>query len=286
MQSIRKVSLVFTVLAIFVMFIPTLGYAGGFGLHLGFGGHHGHSGRIGFGHGGYGYRGSYGRHGYGYGHRGYGYGRYSSYRRHGYGYRNRAYGYNYPYYSSYGRRTRYGGSGYSSPYYRNNYVNDTATYGQETAASQVTHSNNYDGTTSPAWAMLGSGEKQNALNTFANEAQSNPNNGVPKAGYAMAYASLGDLDKGVWAMRRAFRISPDSLHYINLDAQGSVVVEDLINVYRNDVNQNPDAAFMVASLSYIHHDYHTANEYAKIATSEGDTSASVNNLQRLINEQL
>jgi hypothetical protein len=138
-----------------------------------------------------------------------------------------------------------------------------------------------------AWGMLHKGEKEIALNVFANEAQNHPNNGVPKAGYAIANALLGDLDKGVWAMRRAFRISPESLHYLKLEGQSSAVVGDLIQQYKNNLNsQKSDSAFMIASLNYIRHEYKSADEYVKIATSEGDSSASVINLQRLIDEQL
>ena len=47
-------------------------------------------------------------------------------------------------------------------------------------------------------------------------------------GYALAIASNGNLERAIWAMRRAFRIDPDALHYLQLDENGHLLIDNLI----------------------------------------------------------
>ena len=143
------------------------------------------------------------------------------------------------------------------------------------------------GVKSSAWQTLKQGQYGQALTTFANEAQSNPNSGVPKAGYALAIASKGNLDRGIWAMRRAFRIDPDSLHYLQLDEKGHVVIDNLIGQYcSQENNADVDQAFMVSALYYLKHNYIAAKKSIVSAQKNGDKSSSYTNLQRLIDQQL
>lgn len=94
------------------------------------------------------------------------------------------------------------------------------------------------------WESLSHNQPEIAQRIFASEAQNNPDTGIPKVGYAVASAAPGDIDIGVWAMRRAFRIDPDSLHYLSLD-QGSLdIINNLIHQYREE-------AFMSSALNYL-----------------------------------
>lgn len=139
-----------------------------------------------------------------------------------------------------------------------------------------------------AWDLLFKGHHTTAMSLFARQAQENPDNGIYKAGYAMANASLGNLTRAVWAMRRAFRMTPESLHYLTFGPNHSIVAKDLIRSLKDDrdlIDENYDAAFMIASLSYLQHDYDAARKYADLAALEGDGSESLRNLKRLIKKQ-
>ncbi len=211
-----------------------------------------------------------GHHGYYGGHRyGYGYNRYRSYSyypRHNYRYRN--------YYSPYKNKQHYPKPSYSTPAVSNN--------------NQYTDNKN-SGTESRAWVVLSQGQASSALTIFAKEAKSNPKSGIPKVGYALAAASSGDLNTGVWAMRRAFQIDPDSLHYLHLDKASLDVINNIIEQYQYSLKQEDklsNEAFMVSALNYLKHDYIASNTAVEHAIENGDESTSVRNLQRLINQQL
>ena len=208
------------------------------------------------------YYGHYGYHKYG----GHSYYPYKYYRRHRYGY-------------SYRRYQKYPKSYfYSVPVYTQL---NTKSIGNQYSTAQIV------GTNSPAWPYLINGQYNEALNTFAEEAQSHPNSGVPKVGYALAIAFSGNLDRGIWAMRRAFRIDPDSLHYLELDEKGHLLIDNLIGQYSTQENDpDLDHAFMVSALYYLKHDYAAAKISIASAQQYGDKSSSFINLQRLIDQQL
>jgi len=238
-----------------VLFIPGLSFAYG-------GKHYGHS---------------HNRH---YGYRHYGYSRHYGYRRYG----NRHY---YP--GKYYRRKHYG-------YSRRRYQNYPRSFSLAIPKNVVVYvdndSNQYGKSNntvinSSAWETLNQGQYNEALRVFAQQAQSNPRLGVPKAGYALATASVGDLDRGVWAMRRAFQIDPDSLHYLQLGEQGHKVIDNLIDQYSSKENDaDVGQAFMVSALYYLKHDYAAAKQSIASAQQFGDTSSSYMNLQRLIDKEL
>ena len=247
-------------LIVFGLLLPVFSYAG---VSVGYyyGGHHGYS-RHNYG--------GYGRHGY-YGHHGYGYG----YNRH------RAYSY-YP-------RHHYGSRSYYSPYKSyQHYPNPS--YSAPAGSNNNQHTNNkYTGTESTAWDILSKGQASSALTIFAKEAENNPKAGIPKVGYSLAAASSGNLSTGVWAMRKAFRVDPDSLHYLQLDEAGLHVINILIDKYQYSLKQEDNflnEAFMVSALNYLKHDYIASLEAVDHAIKNGDENTSVHNLQRLINQQL
>ncbi len=212
-------------------------------------------------------------------HHGHHYGGYYGYPYYG----NHHYGgyYGYPYYGSH-----YYGGYYNYPYYGDSYRSYRHNSYRE-PDDTVSHHNDYS--TSGAddrqgWSLLAHGEQRRALKTFATQAQNNPKNGTIKVGYALAAADGGDLDRGVWAMRRAMRIDPDSLHYLTLDEDLKGIVNHLITRYKNDSHYNvktTDRDFMLASLYYLLHDTASAGSYLP----ERDTHTSAKNLDHLIHQQ-
>ncbi len=216
---------------------------------------HGHYGHNGYGH--YGYR-KYGGHNY-YPHKYYQYGQYSYYPSRSY--------------QKYPKSHTLAVPDNIKVYSDNN---------------ETLHSNSFHSRiNSRAWQTLTQGEYRTALNIFAQEAQSYPNSGIPKVGYALATASSGNLERGVWAMRRALRIDPTSLHYLQLNEKGRVLIEYLIHQYSSQENQtNFNQAFMVSALHYLIHDYVAAKKSIASAQQYGEKSPSFTNLQKLVDHQL
>lgn len=280
-----------------------------FGGHSNFGGSHRHSGghrHFGSGHRSFGS----GHNRFGSGHRSFGSGHnrfgsghrrlrgshrhFGGYPRYSYAYSPayyapRAYSYYNPSYSNY--RPRY----YSSPSYLggDNYPKkytgggNTYRYNSASARYPDTATESYS-TNDLGWRLLRQNNPREALDVFATQAGKNHNDGVPKVGYALSAAMQGDLNKAAWAMRRAFRIDPDSLHYMKIDASLRTSIDTLLAEYRNQLNHTQgnrhfDVAFMIAALNYLIHE----NDAARIAIGEsvdklGDNSPSALNLQRLV----
>lgn len=240
-------------LVVITFFMPSLSFA--------YGGRH------------HGYNGYYGNHYYGYS----GHYRYQKYGGHSY----------YPY--NYNRRHHYNYPSRSYQYYLKSYSLTVPTYTlliHEGGRNQQSSTQNV-GINSSAWQTLGQGQYRAAFNIFAGEAQSHPNSGVPKVGYALATAFRGDLIRGIWAMRRAFRIDPDTLHYLQLDEKGHLLINNLIGQYSSQEHDaNVDQAFMVSALYFLQHDYAAAKKSIASAQQYGDKSSSFTNLQRLIDQQL
>jgi hypothetical protein len=241
----------------------SIGYYGG---HYGYGHGYGHKYGHSYGHS-YGHR-YYNRHHYpSYSYRHHYYPSHSypyKYQKHNY-YSYRPYQYSYSPYKSYNRS-------YSSGHYSGNY------------AKSSKHSNTYNNS-SDAWTTLANGHAKSALTQFGNEAQTYPNAGLPKAGFALAAAISGDLDKGVWAMRRAFQYDPDSLHQLAKDTRLQHTLNDLIAKYEYPLQHSghhKDEAFMVSALNYLKGDYAAADQAAALAEKDGDRSKSFKNLQQLL----
>ena len=244
------------------------------------------------GHSGYGYYG--GRHG---GHYGYSYG------RHRYGYAPYRYGGRYRY--SYGRRYGYSPYHYSGVYgsypttprvtapgsqgaapnggaYGGNAAIPPTTGPDQGGASRDSSPGTLDG---GGWARLAEGRYSQALAIFAAEASNRPKAGRPKVGYALSMAASGDLRRGAWAMRRALRVDPESMHYVTLDAPLRTRVTQILTRYRDNPGpavRNADAAFMRASLHYLLGDTDSARTAIELAVADGDRGSGTGNLKRLI----
>ncbi len=274
------------------------GYSGG--RHSG---HHGY-GYYGSSYGGH-YRYSYGRYRYGYSPYRYG-GRY----RYSYGRRYGYYPYRYSGRSRYSYSRRYGyypnrsGGAYGSypttppitspggqsaapngGAYGGNASTPPTTRPDRSGASRNSSPGTLDG---GGWARLAEGRYSQALSIFAAEASNRPNAGRPKVGYALSTAASGDLWRGVWAMRRALGVDPESIHYMTLDEPLRVRVTQLITRYRDNPGaavRDADAAFMLASLHYLLGDTDSARTAIDQAIADGDRSSGTGNLKRLIDTE-
>jgi len=248
---------------VFGMWFPTGAMAGGH--YYGDYGHH------------YGYGHSYGHHHGGYGHH-YAYyglglyalrGLYSYHDDHDYGHHYYGSHYYTPYYGHYSYPYSYGYSSYS---------NERHTYNSQDGA-RISHSR--DG-----WQLLKDNHPNDALNAFAIEAQDHPAKGMPKVGYALASAETGQLDRGVWAMRRALRFDPESLHYMTVDKSLQPRIQELIHRYDYDAAsaKATDAAFMRASLHYLLRESADAKKAMDQVVQARDSTVSARNLKKLIHE--
>ncbi len=144
-----------------------------------------------------------------------------------------------------------------------------------------------------AWNALKQGKFDIALDYFIQDAQNHPNSGLPKVGYALSVASLGDLEIATKVMRNAFainpeafKINPDSLRHQHLDKKSLTLINNLIHQFSAAQNDDANHAFMLAALNYLKHHYSAAKKSVSFAQQYGDNSQSVSNLQKLIDQQL
>ncbi len=176
--------------------------------------------------------------------------------------------------------------GYSSHHYRyrpnSDYygLNDDGNYPRSNSATKQRSLEDEKG-----WSLLAQGKARRAKSVFANQANSHPQAGQPKVGYALSSAMLGDLDGGVSAMRRALRTDPDSLHYLTVDEALQPYILDVADRYEERFNgsgRNPDNAFMISALRYLLDDTDAARFAIGQAIDNGDDSTSTANLRGLL----
>jgi len=131
------------------------------------------------------------------------------------------------------------------------------------------------------WKHLKNGNAGQAMQIFAIQSQQNLNTGVPRVGFALAAAANGELDRGIWSMRRAVKMDPGSLDQIAIDDQLEPLIKEINEKYKSGVINNPEpthASFMIAALSYLQQDYSTAQNYIV----DADQSPSTRNLRQLL----
>lgn len=306
----RNINLKLSILSVIFAFIamvlvmPTVEARGG--------GHHAGSGSHGGGHGRHfgGHRGNHGGHSRHFGghrshNRGFGSHRHSS--RSNYNYYPRSYGYSYaPRYSSrsyLSYRPRH-----YSPRFYSNYTPPVRYISINTYPSSYPGSNNtYNAYNSNSadiryiekdmeakvmdnegWRLLAQNRASEALTFFAGQAGRYQKDGIPKVGFALSTAIQGDLDRAAWAMRRAFRIDPNTLHYVNIEQPLRVSVNKLIGEYNAQLEYageagNSDAAFMISALNYLLHNEDAARLAIEEAVGKArDNSQSAQNLYNLV----
>ncbi len=147
---------------------------------------------------------------------------------------------------------------------------------------------------SPTWrvsaeergfAYLVGGDPKRAISVFAKRAEANPENALPKLGYSIAMSELGELELGVWAMRRAIRTDPQALRGVNLDDRLRPRVAALLDVYHPADHAAPhgeDAHFMAAALLWVLGDTEGAGSAIAAAAADGDEHHSTLALSRAL----
>lgn len=179
---------------------------------------------------------------------------------------------------------------YTQPYrdsrFPNAYLNNSY-YQQIQPLQYDNYNNNPVNYSVNAWEALAQGQVRVALKQFSSEARAYPKAAIPKIGYSLSAAASGDLKQGVLAMRRAFKIDPESLRHYQFDQGIRSMVNDLIGKYQYSLKHNgrhKDEAFMVAALSYLINDYTTAYHALQRAEHDGDRSRSWKNLRDFLEE--
>lgn len=144
---------------------------------------------------------------------------------------------------------------------------------------EVAPSRNLTGQNIDAWAALGNYQTAQALDGFAYQKQQNPNNAVPKVGYALTTALAGDYDKAAWAMELALAANVNDLHYFQVDANLQLVLNEMLPNYA-------DAPLMSATILYLQQDYQAADKAIHESLQSCDDCRGEQNLQLLINRKL
>ncbi len=139
------------------------------------------------------------------------------------------------------------------------------------------------------WTLLRDGLASRAILEFGDRAVDEPTAAMPRAGYALARAELGDLQGGVRAMRAAFRTDAGSLHCAPLDDDLRKRIDSLVRLYEADDNPthtDADRHFMRAALRYLLDDLSAAESEVELAITDGDESESTASLQRMLRRRL
>jgi len=161
----------------------------------------------------------------------------------------------------------------------------SASPGSDAASGGSSTSIGGNGAGRDGWTTLADGDYLTALSDFGGAARANPEAGLPKAGYALASASAGDLAMGIRAMRRAFRFEPDALQALAEKPAVHPTIDALIEQYQYDSPEQGarrDDAFMLAALHYLKGDFEAADAAAARAAEHGDNTPSFRNLSRLL----
>lgn len=126
-----------------------------------------------------------------------------------------------------------------------------------------------------AWTLLASGSDSAAQRQFSRLAGRQPNAAMPKIGYSLSAAGMGDLSNAARAMRRVLRVNPDALREVELEHRLRLRLETLRTGYLRRLarfDHDRDGAIMLASLCYMLREDETARHairYLKSARANG-----------------
>ncbi len=148
----------------------------------------------------------------------------------------------------------------------------------------------YQGTADDAppttgWQRLAEGHDADALYLFRRESEADPQRALPKVGYSLAAAALGELGNSVWAMRRALTTDPESFPDVPVSEGVRALLGELIERFLPKPHYESgdmDDYFMLAALHYLAGELPEARIAIGRAVQKADTSASTRNLQQLI----
>jgi len=109
-----------------------------------------------------------------------------------------------------------------------NYDSHESGVGRHSNYNTNTQDHHSDNTFSSGWDYFAHGEYDRAQQVFGSEAEANPQAGLPKLGYALSVAISGNLDRGVWGMKRVYRFGPEALNFIPTNEQIVDKIEEFI----------------------------------------------------------
>ena len=139
------------------------------------------------------------------------------------------------------------------------------------------------------WNHLAGKNFVNARNAFVNDIAVNKSAGSARVGFALAAASNGELDKGVWAMRRAFDQNSNDVASMMLDDGVKDTVVDVTRLYEERMekggNKNDDA-FMLTALYQMQGDPEMASMAMEYVVTDGQLDAAARNLKRLVDSEM
>lgn len=138
---------------------------------------------------------------------------------------------------------------------------------------------------STGWELLEHGSHGAALHAFARDAERHPGDGVPKVGYALAAAEVGELEAATWAMRRVYRLDPGAAARAPVGHGLDPRVRGLIHRYRERARHGGptgDSAFMVAALHHILGEDEAAHEALRDVRGHADDAPSTVALVRAL----
>jgi hypothetical protein len=138
------------------------------------------------------------------------------------------------------------------------------------------------------WALYRNNRAREAVDIFARQAEQSPNAGLPKIGYALSQASIGNDDKAAWAMRKALQYDAVSLDRVPQDVTTQQSIDQLLARYvaRAEGFARADDPFMIAALRYIERDYAGARDAAEAAAKLNADDTALRTLQAMIDQRL
>ncbi len=194
-------------------------------------------------------------------------------------------GYRYRPYYGYGYGYRYGyWPGYSL-YYFDDYSYRRRHRCDETCTEHGKHGSEFGA----GWKLFGDGNNERALSAFSDAAGKDPEDGVARIGVALATAAGGNLERGVWAMRRALRVDAAAARYAPIDDDVAERIDAVAGTYRNlpeSALDPKDRAFMLAALYYLVDKKQLALTNVRNAVAAGDDSRSASELELLLRQQV
>lgn len=116
------------------------------------------------------------------------------------------------------------------------------------------------------WTYLAQGQSRLAIDEFIKEITANTNAGIPKLGFALATAELGDTEQAVWALRRAFEFDPDSVSDVVLDGELRPMLQRMTSRYEQEVENsgtNENNTLLLATLYQLRGDVEGAEFMVK-----------------------
>ena len=138
-----------------------------------------------------------------------------------------------------------------------------------------------------AWTLLASGSDRAALRQFARLAGRQPDDLMPKIGYSLSAAGMGDLSNAARAMRRVLRMDSDALREVELEHRLRLRLETMRTDYLRRLarfDHDRDGAIMLATMCYLLREDETARHAIRYLRAARANGPETSNIERLVLE--